>query len=175
MKTTIGVVLTAILVAIAACAASAQIGLGTGVFATGGGMMSNGTYAAAGTIGQSVIGRSTGATFAASAGFWGDGGVILEIEEPPATETPTEFALRQNYPNPFNPTTSINYQIPNTSHVRLKVFNALGQEVATLVDEAQVPGYKSVEFDGARLSSGVYFYRLTTEDFVATKKIVLMK
>lgn len=95
---------------------------------------------------------------------------------------PEEFALGQNYPNPFNPTTSIKYQIPNTSHVTLKVFNTLGQEVATLVDAIEEPGFKSVQFDarlpggqGSRLSSGVYMYRLQAGDCVATRKLLILK
>src|SRR4030042_2329080 len=74
--------------------------------------------------------------------------------------SPISFRLEQNFPNPFNPTTSIKYQIPNARHVTLKVFNTIGQEVATVVDEDQESGYKSVQFNGAGLSSGVYFYRL---------------
>lgn len=88
---------------------------------------------------------------------------------------PNEFALVQNYPNPFNPSTMIQYALPTSEHVRISVYNALGQEVATLVDELQIAGYKSVNFDVSNLSSGVYFYRIVAGNFGQTKKMVLMK
>jgi hypothetical protein len=85
------------------------------------------------------------------------------------------FMLSQNYPNPFNPTTRIAYAIPKTSHVSLKVFDVLGREVATLVDAVQDAGFKSVEFNAADLASGVYFYRLISQGFVETKKLLLVQ
>jgi len=86
-----------------------------------------------------------------------------------------EFALQQNYPNPFNPSTRIKYSVADESFVQLKVFNVIGREVAVLVNEIKAPGEYSVEFDGSRLSGGIYFYTLTAGDFKATKKLVLMK
>jgi len=88
---------------------------------------------------------------------------------------PQRFSLYQNYPNPFNPTTRIDYSIPKTSHVSLKVFDLLGRVVATLVDEVQGLGFKSVEFDANGLTSGVYFYRLTAGSFFETKKLTLIR
>jgi len=88
---------------------------------------------------------------------------------------PTEFALEQNYPNPFNPTTIIKYQIPELSFVTLKVYDVLGGEVATLVNEEKPVGNYKVEFDATGLPSGVYFYRLKAGSFIETKKMVLMK
>ena len=88
---------------------------------------------------------------------------------------PVSFRLDQNYPNPFNPSTKISYTLPNASTVNLSVFNVLGQEVATLVNENQNAGEHFVNFNAANLSSGVYFYTLKTGNFTETKKMALMK
>jgi photosystem II stability/assembly factor-like uncharacterized protein len=90
-------------------------------------------------------------------------------------QVPALFRLEQNYPNPFNPSTTIRYALPSTSHVTLTVFNTLGQRVATLVDENQDAGYHDVKFDGNSLASGLYFYRLTAGDYLATKRLLLLK
>jgi glycosidase len=88
---------------------------------------------------------------------------------------PGEYGLGQNYPNPFNPATTISYQIRSAGGVTLRVYDVLGREVATLVNGYQPPGTYGVTFDGSRLSSGVYFYRLQSGSFVNTKKMVLAK
>ncbi len=90
-------------------------------------------------------------------------------------ELPTDFSLSQNYPNPFNPTTTIKYSIPNSQFVTLKVYDLLGREISTLVNEEKAPGNYEVKFDGSNLSSGVYLYRLQAGSFTQTKKFVLMK
>jgi hypothetical protein len=97
-------------------------------------------------------------------------GVSLQIDE-----IPSGYGLEQNYPNPFNPITTIKYDLPKESQVTLKLFNILGQEVATLVNEEQKAGYKSVDWDGSNVSSGVYFYRMQAGDFMQTRKLVLLK
>jgi flagellar hook assembly protein FlgD len=83
--------------------------------------------------------------------------------------------MGQNYPNPFNPTTVIRYDLPVDAHVELKVYNMLGQEVASLVDETQSAGFKSVEWDGSRMGSGVYYYRVTAGSFSSVRKMILIK
>jgi photosystem II stability/assembly factor-like uncharacterized protein len=123
-------------------------------------------------------------------GSWGQGvwkrplsEVTTSVIGTPESELPKVFALEQNYPNPFNPNTTINYQLSKQSYVTLKVFDVLGREVATLVNENKNSGSYEVEFDGSKLPSGVYFYRLyahptdakQTNDFVQTKKLLLMK
>jgi hypothetical protein len=88
---------------------------------------------------------------------------------------PKEFALEQNYPNPFNPTTSINYQLSANSFTTLKIYDAIGREVATLVNEVKEAGYYSAQFDGAKLSSGTYYYRLNAGGFTNVKRLTLIK
>ena len=93
----------------------------------------------------------------------------------PVKEIPTQYLLAQNYPNPFNPTTSIRFDIPTASRVTLKLFNVLGQEVATLVQEEKVAGSYEAQWNADRFSSGVYFYRLTAGSFTSVKKMLLLK
>ncbi|OGU63790.1 MAG: hypothetical protein A2X62_09835 [Stygiobacter sp. GWC2_38_9] len=88
---------------------------------------------------------------------------------------PTEFSLAQNYPNPFNPTTTIHYQLSEFANVSLKVYDVLGNEIATLVDQSQHAGKYNVRFDGSRLASGTYIYTLRTNSFTQTKKMLLVK
>jgi PKD repeat protein len=88
---------------------------------------------------------------------------------------PTEFSLDQNYPNPFNPVTTIHYAIPVSSHVSIKVYNILGQEMATVVDESQEAGFKSLTFDASSVTSGVYYYRIVAGEFTQVKRMVLMR
>jgi hypothetical protein len=88
---------------------------------------------------------------------------------------PTQFSLSQNYPNPFNPSTTVTYELPRASHVTLKVYDALGREVATLVHGLEEPGYKSVEWNASGMSSGVYLYRLTAGHFVQTRKLLVLR
>ena len=90
-------------------------------------------------------------------------------------QLPTEFALFQNYPNPFNPTTNIKFDLPKESNVTLKVYNILGEEVATLVNKVMPAGHQVVTFDASRLASGMYIYRIQAGNFVQVKKMLLMK
>jgi hypothetical protein len=97
-----------------------------------------------------------------------------------SNETPKSFSLSQNYPNPFNPTTKIQFSIPSHSHleragVRLIIYDALGHEIQTLVNELLQSGTYEVIFDASNFSSGVYYYKLETESFTQTKKMVLIK
>ena len=90
-------------------------------------------------------------------------------------EAPTNFYLFQNYPNPFNPTTNIRFQIVESGFVSLKVYDILGREVATLVNEEKHAGNYEVEFNGNGLSSGIYFYKLQAGSYTSVKKMILMK
>jgi hypothetical protein len=88
---------------------------------------------------------------------------------------PKSFVLAQNYPNPFNPSTTIEFSLPKTSYVTLKVYNAIGEEISTLVAEKRLAGKHTIAWNAAGLPSGVYFYRLQGDGFVESKKLVLMK
>lgn len=88
---------------------------------------------------------------------------------------PLTYALRQNYPNPFNPSTIISFDIPKQSLVKIIIYDILGRQVRTLVDEKKSPGRYQVKFDASALSSGVYFYRITADSYIETKKLMLIK
>ena len=103
-------------------------------------------------------------------------GQILNVSNDEVMEDrPERFSLKQNYPNPFNPSTVISFSLPQASDVRLDVFNLLGQQVALLVNERVQSGTHSVKFDAGNLSSGIYIYRLQTERFTQTRKMLLIK
>jgi hypothetical protein len=89
--------------------------------------------------------------------------------------TPKNFELNQNYPNPFNPATVIKYQLPSSSFVTLKIYDTIGNEVATLVNEQKDSGDYEVKFDGSSLASGMYIYQLNAGEFVITKKMILLR
>jgi Secretion system C-terminal sorting domain len=88
---------------------------------------------------------------------------------------PTEFTLHQNYPNPFNPTTTIRYQLPKASMVTLKIYDVMGREVTTLVNEQKAAGYYEVQWNARNYSSGVYFYTIRTGEYSKTLKLLLVK
>ncbi len=108
---------------------------------------------------------------------WLESGIdpTTSVKRLPGTSMPAEFTLGQNYPNPFNPTTRIEYSVPVKSHVTLKIYNMLGQEVMTLFNGMQQAGKYVATVDGTRLVGGVYFYRLQAENVTLSKKLVLMK
>ena len=91
------------------------------------------------------------------------------------TKLPETYDLSQNFPNPFNPATTINYQMPENGFVTLKIYDILGKEVATLVNEQKTQGRYSVNFDASRLASGVYIYQIRVNDYVSSKKMLLLK
>ncbi len=90
-------------------------------------------------------------------------------------EIPNEFSLSQNYPNPFNPTTKLKFQMPKSGLAKLVVYDMIGKEIQTIVNQELSPGTYEVDFDGSRLSSGVYYYKIQAGDFSETKKMVLIK
>jgi PKD domain/Secretion system C-terminal sorting domain len=98
---------------------------------------------------------------------------LVDVEK--LSDVPTEYNLSQNYPNPFNPATSIEFAIPRSSNVSLKIYDMLGKEVSSLLNEKKQPGTYKITFDASNLASGVYVYRLETNEFLDTKKLVLLK
>ena len=88
---------------------------------------------------------------------------------------PSDFHLSQNYPNPFNPSTTIDFSIPEGSFVSLKIFNSLGQEIEALVSKDLIAGKYKYDWNAKELTSGIYFYKLQTENFIETKKMILLR
>ena len=128
-----------------------------------------------GTIGQAIIGKTSNVNIIES-GFWAQTiELVTSVETIAEPVIPTEYQLHQNYPNPFNPMTIIAFDVPKQSHITLKIYNVLGNEMATLVDDNFTPGGYKATFEASDLTTGVYFYRLEGDGFVATKKLVLVK
>ena len=112
----------------------------------------------------------------------GDNGLVLRTDNwttwinPKTGEiNPSKYSLFQNYPNPFNPVTVISWQLAVSSPVKLTIYNLIGQKVMTLVDQRKPAGKHSIRFNGARLASGIYFYRLQAGNYSSVKKMILQK
>ncbi|MCK9279383.1 MAG: GDSL-type esterase/lipase family protein [Melioribacteraceae bacterium] len=102
--------------------------------------------------------------------------IVTDVkDEKKSEEMPNEFGLMQNYPNPFNPVTVINYSLPNQSKVHLAIFDLLGRELTTLVNKEQAGGNYQVQFNASNLASGVYYYRLSADNFIQSKKMIVLK
>ena len=140
-------------------------------FGNGACFSQEGNFILYGTVGQTIM------SMGSDAQFWVTG--IKQRSEP---ELPKYFELQNNYPNPFNPTTTLSYALPTESKVTLKIYNALGQVVATPVNGIVTAGYQSAEWRASNVASGVYFYRVEatslgdpSKTFTQVKKMVLMK
>lgn len=123
--------------------------------------------------GQFIVGQGKNGTTTLDEGYLLAVNDINSVDE--SGYNPEGFNLEQNYPNPFNPSTSIQYQISNISNVSLKVYDVLGNEVATLVNEEKPAGSYEVEFNASQLSSGIYFYQLSSGSFMQTRKMIFAK
>jgi hypothetical protein len=110
----------------------------------------------------------------AYAPYYNFDGVLTDVEDV-VSDVPNKFELLQNYPNPFNPSTKISWQSPVSSWQVLKVFDVLGNEISTLINEYKPAGNYEVEFDASGLGSGVYFYQIKTSSNISTKKMVLLR
>ncbi len=147
-------------------------------FHAGGGRAATPQLFLAAAYGQAVVGRATAGNTVLEGGFLATRillGPTTEISEQLPSGLPMEFRLSQNYPNPFNPSTTFEYALAKATHVVLRIYNVLGEEVATLVSQDQEPGHYKTSFDAGALSSGVYLYTLVTNDFVQTKRLMLLK
>jgi len=98
---------------------------------------------------------------------------IVGIQE--VSEIPTKFALNQNFPNPFNPTTFISFAVPTESFIKISIFNLLGQEIKMLVNKTFSPGNYRINYDASKMNSGIYLYRLEANNFVSSKKMIVLK
>jgi hypothetical protein len=152
------------------------------VIGSGGNLSTNSSYTLNSTLGEGFIGHSSNTTHNQYEGFWylycQD--IITSVEDDDII--PATFKLEQNYPNPFNPTTIIRFGVPERTKVVLKIYDILGSEVATLVNEEMDAGWYERSFNAVSLSSGVYIYRLEavsiaeqSEKFINIKKMLLIK
>ena len=96
------------------------------------------------------------------------------------SSVPNDFRIQQNYPNPFNPTTSLRYDLPENGHVNIIIYDMLGREVKTLINQTQDAGYRSIIWDatndyGKPVSAGIYLYQIQAGEYISTKKMVLLK
>jgi hypothetical protein len=153
----------------------AQHKLPHSVIGNGGIAANNGSYRLNSTVGQPGIGVVSNPSNINEAGFWYQVGNILTSIETVSNSLPEEFRLYQNYPNPFNPSTTIEFALPKSAFVTLKVYNLLGEEVATLIGEQRAAGIHRFNWDARGLASGVYLYRLEAGGFVQSKKLILMR
>lgn len=152
---------------------SAQVALGGSAQSNGAGMSSSSNHMMLGILGQPIAGE----TARVRAGF---AHTLETTMDPTDTEAqdptlPVEYRLYQNYPNPFNPSTTVDFDLPESAFVRLVVFDMLGRVVESLVTGRQSPGTHTVRWDAGDHPSGVYFYQIEAGDFVQTRKMILMR
>ncbi len=161
----------------------AQNKISNSVLGNGGTTISGNNNRIAGTLGQNLIGVSSNANNTSNAGFWYQTtDFVTSVEQIEADLLPGEFRLEQNYPNPFNPSTTIQFAVPFQSKVKITLFDLLGREVTTFVDEEYKPGEYKLVFEAEGLASGIYFYRIAAtttagqaKAFVQIKKLTLLK
>ena len=164
-----------LLVSIGSSSALSQTNVFHHSFNSGVAYSSSGNVMNISLLGQTIFGSSAASGILLRSGNASYSNTITSTVKGENEFIPKKFLLYQNYPNPFNPSTVINYQIPVNSHVTLKVYDAIGREVATLVNEVNEAGYYSVQFDAARLSSGMYVVRLQSGEKIQVKKMMMMK
>ena len=169
------IILSIIFVILSIEALEAQIKISRNVFGNGIGNLTSGSQNIHSITGQTLTGISKNQIYISEVGFWYAAYQVVTEVTNPQDLLPVIFELFQNYPNPFNPSTTINFVIPKSSFVNLKVYDVLGNEVATLVNEEKPLGTYQLNFDASSLASGIYFYKIQAGSFVQTKKMILLK
>jgi len=155
--------------------AAAETVMPQSVVGNGGGEIGSLSHAINGTVGQAAIGVMLGSTEIHLIGFWFPVYTpVIGVGDPGATP-PRHFQLGRSYPNPFNPTATIEYALPEASHVSLKLFDVGGRVVRTLVEEMVDAGFHRVTLRAGDLTSGVYYCRMQAADFVEVQRLVLVK
>lgn len=146
------------------------------LISTAGGKISSSANIMIFSAGESVIGKCSNASYIGAMGFWSvyQSDILTSVEEEEET-IPTVFKLEQNYPNPFNPSTKIKFAVPEKSNVLIKVYDILGNELLTIVNEEMNAGWYEKDFNAVGLSSGVYLFRMEAGDYVNTKKMILLR
>mgnify|MGYP001160622486 CR=1 FL=1 len=145
------------------------------VIGSGGNIISNSNTSIVSTVGEAFIGKSSNTVNQNQIGFWYayQQTTITDVEDEEII--PTVFKLEQNYPNPFNPSTKIKFAVPEKNNVLIKIYDILGSEVATLVNEEMDAGWYEKDFNAEGLSSGVYLFRMEAGSYVSTKKMIYLR
>lgn len=153
----------------------AQNQISVSVLSNGGQKQTNTNYILEGTAGQLGADLTTSSGYNVLPGFWNTyyQDVIVNVESDEVV--PTVFKLEQNYPNPFNPSTIIKFAIPQRSNVVLKIYDILGSELLTLVNEELESGWYEKIFNSSGFASGMYIYRMQAGDYISTRKMLLVK
>ena len=156
--------------------AFSQYQISSSVIGSGGNKTSNANYILNSTLGEPFIGKSVSAANQHQIGFWYvyQQQTLTAVEDD-QTIIPTVFKLEQNYPNPFNPSTKIKFAVPEKSNVVIKIYDILGSEIVTLVNEEMDAGWYQRSFNANGISSGVYLFRMEAGNYVNTKKMILLR
>ncbi len=156
--------------------AFSQYQISNSVIGSGGNKTSNANYMLNSTVGEPFIGKSASAANQHQIGFWYvyQQQTITAVEDDQTT-IPTVFKLEQNYPNPFNPSTIIKFGVPEKSNVVINIYDILGSEIVTLVNEEMNAGWYQKSFNANGYSSGIYLFRMEAGNYVNTKKMILLR
>jgi hypothetical protein len=144
-------------------------------FASGFGNSGNSTSILTNSGGESFSGSARNSSSGIISGFLSFRETHLTGVKNEQSPVPTVWKLEQNYPNPFNPSTTIKYQVPKAGYVSLKIYDILGREVLTLVNENKIAGYYETGFNAVRFPSGAYIYELRSDEFTSVRKMMLVK